>query len=68
MKPLENDARALAGMTLEMDDQGTMWFGTKNGLFYLQNASAYDPEKSNIQHLAKKINFPNNDQSNITSL
>ncbi|MCB0648487.1 MAG: histidine kinase [Saprospiraceae bacterium] len=66
--PRENDNRTLAGISLQMDDKGTLWFGTKNGLFYYQNAAQFDPEKENIQNVAKHIALPNYDQSIITSL
>ena len=66
--PPNNSGSALAGSALQMDDHGTLWFGAKKGLFYYKEAALFNPEKENIQDIARHLDLPNNDQSIISSL
>lgn len=55
----EKDANIFGGYSMVLDNRGTMWFGTKNGIYYLKNASNLDLHKIDLKSTLQKINLPN---------
>lgn len=61
------DPNPIGGYCMVMDSFGTLWFGTKNGVYYLLNATNIDIKNKNLKSSIKKINLPNGKNDVIMS-
>lgn len=63
----ENDS-SLGIMSSLVDEKGTLWLGTNNGLYFLKNAHLFDYNIKNIWSYLTPFQLPGNDNTLVASL